>query len=503
MTPIRLVTVAALLLATAAAGDDRTGDNTDAVANAVNRAVNSPNNGTNTEPANCPAVAYALQQLGALDARRSQFQLDNGLTVILLPDAEASTVAVVTTVQVGARDEQDGETGYAHLFEHLMFKGSDGVPDGAYSQRVNGVGGSFNAETDFDRTSYYVTAPAEALEQLLWLEAERFRAPDLSAEKVHNQIAAVREEMALTVDNVPFMRSGSELLFTQLQGSDYDHLVLGSVADLDAATAEKLQAFYQRHYRPERAVLVLAGRFDAAVARQWLQRDWSRWHAHGDAAAITPLQRPLARAFDATLVDSRAPWPALLLAWQTVPDDHPDAAAVALVYEQMLRGEQGQLRQRLLAKQWLLHSAELPLQLPRLGLAHFIAVPRAAAALTDLETEVRAAFTELAQQAPSEQQLCELKTARLRRLIGVAEGPLMLGYRESIDQALWQQSRLLAEVSGLQQVTSADMSRVTAQYFLRNQLTLTLSPPWYLRWAKRVLEWLPVSWSEALEAKAL
>jgi len=451
----------------------------------------------------CPAVDYALATLDRVDAVRESLQLDNGLTVILLADQDASTVAVVTSVPVGARDEQDGESGYAHLFEHLMFKGSALLADGAYGQLINGVGGSFNAETDFDRTSYYVTAPAESVSQLIWLEAQRFASPELNTNKVHNQVAAVLEEMALRIDNVPFMRSGSELLLTQLQGSDYDHLVLGSATDLAAATADKLLSFYHRHYRPERSVLVIAGRFDLATVRAQIQRDWSLWHATGPAAIVTPLQQPSARTLRAELMDARAPWPALAFAWQTVPDDHPDAAAIALIEELMLRGDQARLRQRLLSRQLLLHSAELPIHLPRLGLAHFVAVPRAAASLAEIETEVNASFRELSDQPPDAVLLCELKTARVRRLIAVSEAPLMFAYRESVDQVLWQQARLGQELRALQQVDSEHIRRVSQLYFLQNGMVLKLLPPWYLRWTKRLLEWLPTSWSEALEARVL
>lgn len=452
--------------------------------------------------ASCPGLDYAVHSKQPLQ-QRQDYRLANGIRVLLLPDASASTAAVVTTLAVGARDEADGETGYAHLFEHLMFRGSTDLPDGAYARLIDSVGGLHNAETHYDYTSYYASVPAEALPQLLWQEAARFRAPQLTDSTVRSEIATVLEETALRIDNVPFMRSGSELLFKQLQNSDYDHLILGSVADLTAATPARLQAFYDRHYRPERTVLVIAGRFDPAQIHAQLQRDWAGWQASGDAAAVKPVQLPNRADLNAELVDSRAPWPALALAWQTVPADHPDAAALSLLQHELLRGEQGLLRQHLQQQQLLLHASELPLNLPRLGLLNFVAVPRASASLDELQQAIDGFLQQRANVTLSDDALCELKMAVARRLLASQESPYALAYRESVDTVLWQQSLRLDELTRLQQVSSADLQRVLQQYWLNQRITLRLLPPWYMRWAKRMLEWLPSSWSEALEAKVL
>lgn len=451
----------------------------------------------------CPGLDYAVDVARQASLHRTELTLANGLRVLLLPDAEASTAAVVTTVAVGARDEPDGETGYAHLFEHLMFRGSEGLPDGAYAQLIGSVGGEFNAETHYDYTSYYASVPAEALTTLLWQEALRFRAPQLTDTIVANERATVREEMALRIDNVPFMRSGSELLFAQLQHSDYDHLILGSEADLQAATPARLQAFYDRHYRPERTVLAIAGRFDPAAIRLQLERDWAGWQGRGEAAPQPPAQLPPARSLSAELVDSRSPWPALALVWQTVPADHPDAAAVSLLQHWLLRGEQGLLRQQLQQQNLLLHSTEFPLSVPRLGLRHFIAVPRASTSLATLEQAIEQSLQQAANAVPNGEALCALKIAVARRLTARLESPIAQGLRDSIDQSLWQQTLQLRELEQLQQLSQADLARALQRYFLQQRLTLRLLPPWYLRWAKRMLEWLPDSWSQALENKVL
>ena len=459
--------------------------------------------GTVGANSDCPGLDYAIALVSQQQQQRQTFQLDNGLRVILLPDAEASTAAVVTTIAVGAADETDGETGYAHLFEHLMFRGSATLPDGAYTKLIEQVGGWYNAQTHYDYTSYYATVPADALAQLIWQEAQRFRAPALTATTVRNEIATVREEIALRVDNVPFLRSAADELFQRWQHPHYDHLITGSDADLLAATPVRLQQFYQRHYRPERTVLVVAGRFDAETVRAQLARDWADWHGDGDPADMRAKLDHAKPVFASELVDSRAPWPALALFWQTVPDDHPDAAAVQLLQHWLLEGEQGWLRQRLQENGELLHSVEVPLTMPRLGLQTFLAVPRAATALTTLQDSIERLLRDAPAALPDAAALCELKTAVARRRVAFNELPYAVAYRESLDQALWQQPLLLAELQRMRAVDHAKLQRVFREQWLAGHVSLRLLPPWYVRLGKRLLEWLPRRWADALEASAL
>lgn len=459
--------------------------------------------GTSAADNTCPGLDYAITLVTQQQQRRQHFQLDNGVQVVLLPDADATTAAVVTTIAVGAADEADGETGYAHLFEHLMFRGSATLPDGAYAKLIDRVGGQYNAETHYDYTSYYATVPAEALPQLIWQEAQRFRAPILTATTVQSEIATVLEENALRVDNVPFMRSAADQLFGQWRHPDYDHPVIGSATDLQAATPERLQAFYQRHYRPERTVLVIAGRFDPMAVRAQLSRDWTDWRGSGNAMPVRTPSATVKPVFSSELVDHRAPWPALALIWQTEPDTHPDAAAISVLQQWLLHGEQGWLRQQLLARGQLLHSMQLPLTMPRLGLATFLAVPRAATSLDELQQSLDELLRTASTVLPDASALCELKTAIARRHIAALELPHALAYRESLDLVLWQQSQLVHELQQLHAVDVEALDRVLQAQLLSGHVSLRLLPPWYVRVGKRLLEWLPRRWTDALEASAL
>ena len=188
--------------------------------------------------------------------------LDNGLRVVVSPDHTVPTVAVNLWVDVGSRHESRGRTGFAHLFEHLMFQGSRNVASGEHFSALLAVGGRLNATTWFDRTNYFETVPTGALDLALWLEADRHGhlLDAVNQANLDNQRDVVKEEKRQRYDNPPY---GQELpdLYAALfpEGHPYAHPTIGSMADLDAATLEDVHAFYERWYGPMNTVLTLCG----------------------------------------------------------------------------------------------------------------------------------------------------------------------------------------------------------------------------------------------------
>ena len=198
--------------------------------------------------------------------------LDNGLTVVLAPDPSVPIVAVNLWYSVGSRDEREGQTGLAHLFEHMMFQGSEHVPKGAHFELLESAGGSMNASTWFDRTNYYETLPAHHLDLALWLESDRmgWMLPALDQEKLDNQRDVVRNEKRQVYDNQPYgdwQERIQALLFPP--DHPYHHTVIGSMEDLAAASLEDVEDFFRRYYTPRNAVLTLTGDFasEDALAR--------------------------------------------------------------------------------------------------------------------------------------------------------------------------------------------------------------------------------------------
>jgi predicted Zn-dependent peptidase len=189
-------------------------------------------------------------------------QLDNGLRVVVSPDRTVSVVGVNLWYDVGSRHEPEGKTGFAHLFEHLMFEGSLHVAKSEHMRLVQGSGGSLNATTNPDRTNYFETVPAEHLELVLWLEADRMGGlvPALTQETLDNQREVVKNERRQRYENVPYGDAWLRLLpLLYRPGHPYHHATIGSMADLDAADLATFREFHATYYAPNNAVLTVAG----------------------------------------------------------------------------------------------------------------------------------------------------------------------------------------------------------------------------------------------------
>jgi len=201
--------------------------------------------------------------------------LDNGLKVVLAPDRSVPVVATNLWYGVGSRNETEGMTGFAHLFEHMMFQGSAHVPKNKHFELIERVGGTLNATTWFDRTNYFETVPSHELELTLWLESDRmgWMLPAMDQEKLDNQREVVKNEKLQRYDNQPY-GDWSERLQQLVYPADhpYHHTVIGSMADIDAATLDDVASFFQTFYVPNNAVLTLAGDIDPAQALEQVKR---------------------------------------------------------------------------------------------------------------------------------------------------------------------------------------------------------------------------------------
>ena len=198
--------------------------------------------------------------------------MDNGLRVVVSEDRTAPAVAVNLWYDVGSRHEPEGQTGFAHLFEHLMFEGSVHVAKTEHMQLIQGAGGSLNATTNPDRTNYFETVPAEHLELALWLEADRMGGlvPALTQETLDNQREVVKNERRQRYENVPYGDAWLRLLpLLYPPGHPYHHATIGSMADLNAADLATFQAFHQTYYAPNNAVLTVVGDTTATRCSRW------------------------------------------------------------------------------------------------------------------------------------------------------------------------------------------------------------------------------------------
>src|ERR1700742_4941495 len=219
-----------------------------------------------------PATKYPVERL----------TLDNGLRVVLTPDRTAPVVGVAVVYDVGIRTEPEGRTGFAHLFEHLMFQGSENLEKLAHFRHVQGSGGTFNGSTHFDYTDYFETLPANALERALFLEADRMRGPRLTTENLRNQVDVVKEEIRVNVLNRPY----GGFPWITLPPVAFDtfpnaHNGYGDFSELEASSLDDAADFFQKFYAPGNAVLTIAGDFAAAEAHKLVERYFGDIAARG------------------------------------------------------------------------------------------------------------------------------------------------------------------------------------------------------------------------------
>jgi zinc protease len=210
------------------------------------------------------AVVLSLLALPALRAQTVKFtdsKLKNGLRVILSEDHSAPTYSIAVTYNVGSRDERDGRTGFAHLFEHMMFQGSQNVGKGEHFVLIENNGGGMNGSTSSDRTEYHETLPANQIDLGLFLEADRMKSLAINQANLDNQRETVKEEKRQSHDNQPYGQTFDTLFETAYDTFGYKHSTIGSMEDLNAATVKDVAEFFKTYYAPNNAVLVLVGDF--------------------------------------------------------------------------------------------------------------------------------------------------------------------------------------------------------------------------------------------------
>jgi zinc protease len=348
------------------------------------------------------------------------FSLPNGLTVILAPDHRLPQVVVDTWFQVGSRDEAPGRTGFAHLFEHLMFMGTKRVPGNQFDVLMESGGGANNASTSEDRTNYFSYGPARLLPTLLWLDADRFQAlaDSMTKEKLDLQRDVVRNERRQSIENTPYGKvelALPEAMFPE--GHPYHHPVIGSHEDLEAATLEDVKAFFRSHYVPSNATLVVAGDFEPAEARKLVE---GLFGAIATAAAPAPPRPPPARLegeVRRVLVD-QVELPRLVLAWHAPATYAPGSAELELLADVLAEGPSSRLDRRLVQELRIAESVQAYLDPKLLGSVFRIEVTGTPGAdLEKLKRETLAAVAELAAKGPTEAEARRVKAQAEVRLL--------------------------------------------------------------------------------------
>lgn len=414
-------------------------------------------------------VASAAAEATPLPINVRTHTLANGLRVVLSPDRNSTTVGIAVYYDVGSRDEDRGRSGFAHLFEHMMFEGSENAPKGTFDRLMDQSGNpDGNGTTSEDRTNYYETLPSNALSVGLWLEADRMRALSVTQEAFENQREVVLEERRQSYEDQPYglaMLRRDALAFGDYY--PYAHSTIGEPEDLRRATFAEVVAFHQRYYVPNNAVLSIAGDIDEGAALALVQRYFGPI-----ARAAEPVRptfeppTPIAQPITQTVRDPLAPRPGFWVVYRTPPRRHADAYALEMLSMILGDGQSSRLYRDLVRERELCNSIEVDAELRRgAGLFTLWSVvadrKQPAAALAAIDEQI----ARLIRDGVTEQ---ELESAKIR-----TRSAYLFGLESNIARARalaehWvydgDPSLLRTELDRYLAVSREDVQRVARQY---------------------------------------
>ncbi len=394
--------------------------------------------------------------------------LENGLRVVLSPDRTIPTVGISVYYDVGSRNEVRGRSGFAHLFEHMMFQGSANVGKGEHFQLILNRGGEMNGTTSEDRTNYYETLPSNELELGLWLEADRMRSLAITQENFENQRQTVMEERRQSYDNQPYSKSW--LRINELTYQDYwpyAHSTIGDMKDLENAPLSAVQEFFDAYYAPNNAVLTLVGDFDPNEALALVKKHFaeipSRAHPPYEPGPLTPQTEERTE----TMVDELAQLPAFHIAYHIPPARDPDHYPLDILSMALGDGESSRLYQELVKKRELLSSLHVDTD-SRRG-PDLFSIWAVCAEGKDAAAARKVIFAEFEKVAKSGLTPRELEKAKNRvrsmfvfGLSSTLQRSLVLGQYELY---FGNAELLRGELDKYLAVTNDDIKRVASRYF--------------------------------------
>ena len=420
-----------------------------------------------TKPAPAKTVATKSEALPKLELAVKRTKLENGLRVVMLVDHTSPTVAIDVVYDVGGRNEERGRSGFAHLFEHMMFQGSANVPRGDHFRLVTSHGGTLNGTTSEDRTNYFEMLPSSELALGLWLEADRMKSLDVSQKNFENQRAVVKEEYRMRVENAAYVPAAIRLQELTYQGYwPYEHSAIGTMRDLDAAQLDWVRAFHQAYYAPNNAVLSIAGDFDEAEAMTLVRKYF------GDAkpAALPKLELPpvpeQTSPRQAVVEDVHAKLPALFEGWVIPASHEPDHYALDLAAMVLGEGESSRLHRALVRERGIAVEAESQTEGYR-GPDMFEVVVKLAsgAKVGDVQKLIDSQIADIARLGPTDEEMKKVR-ARIQSqfLLGLQSNFARAQKLAEMEVYRGDASLLNGELDRYLAVTKDDIKRVVAKY---------------------------------------
>jgi len=408
-----------------------------------------------------------------------QFTLANGLRVILSRDQAVPVVSVAVYYDVGSRNEKVGRTGFAHLFEHMMFQGSENVPKAAHFQHIFNAGGTMNGTTSTERTNYFETLPANQLPLALWLESDRMRSLKVTQENLDNQREAVKEEKRLRYDNQPYINAFlliNELIFKNPANA---HSTIGSMEDLDAATIDDIREFFRIYYAPNNAVLTVVGDFDLELAQALIEKYFTGIPRQPEPPPVD-VSEPLevARAQE-TYYDKLAPAPAFILGWKIPTRRTPDHYGLSLAGDLLFSGDSSRLYQKLVKGDESVVSIQGEVDDRRGPSALYVfALPKPGEDTAAIRQQITNEIERLGTEGPSAEEMEKLRNTLCNDAVRGRQSTMFRAQRIA-EHTIYDRDPTLfdRELDFYLQVTADQIKEVTAKYLnVENRVILDIIP---------------------------
>jgi zinc protease len=427
------------------------------------------------------AAAPGLTEVPIPRVPVERYTMANGLTVLLSPDRSAPVVAVDVWYHVGSKNEKPGRTGFAHLFEHVMFEGTEHIAEGTHPRLIEEAGGDLNGTTSLDRTNFYDVVPISELETALWLESDRmgFLLPALTQAKLDGQRDVVKNERRERIEQPPF---GLENLILSAAiyppSHPYSWPTIGSMADLTAASLADVKEFFQQYYGPNNATLAIVGDIDMVATRILVEKYFGG--IPSGAAVQRPSVVPVTLAAEKRLVleDTKSRVPRFTMAWPTVGSIDGDSRALRALSQLLTRDRNSRLTRALVYERQLATSVSAYAGSDVSAGEFYVSVnPRANASLTEIERVIDSVVAEVVAIPPTEREVQHIRNyvavsavTGLQSVLGKAE---MLSEGQTF---AGDPLHYIADTRATLAVTPADINRVAKRYLTSGRVVLSMVP---------------------------
>jgi len=423
---------------------------------------------------NILSLASAMLFVFSTNAQKVEFEeynLNNGMHVILHKDTSAPVVVTSVMYHVGAKDEQPGRTGMAHFFEHLLFEGTENIKKGEWFKMVSSNGGRNNANTTDDRTYYYEIFPSNKLELGLWMESERLLHPIIGQDGVDTQNEVVKEEKRLRVDNQPYSRFLEYVKENIFKKHPYKGTTIGKMEDLDAATLEEFLAFNKKFYVPNNATLVVAGDIDIASAKKMIQDYFGPIPKGSEISKDFPMEDPITETMNAKGYDPNIQIPAIMAAYRTPSMKTRDSRILDMISSYLSAGKSSVLYKKLVdEKKMALQAGAINASQEDYGTYILFGLPQGETKLEDIVKEIDEEITKMQTELISERDYQKLQNQFENNFVNSNSSVEGIANSLARYNVLYGDTNLInTEIDIYRSITREDIQAVAKKYLNPNQ----------------------------------